>query len=133
MITVLNRGLDFAVPISEVREVISAGRIFPVPGAVRPFEGLMIYREDRVLPIFSLEGLLGLEGGVEGGLVLVGQSGDELFGVPIERIGELVQEVDEHSLRPYEGNLKGTAGIIKGTMEEGDRRYNVVSLEKIFP
>lgn len=132
LITVLNKGVDFAVSIDQVREVIPAGDIFPVPGSTWPFVGLMIYRQENVLPVFSLEGLLGGAEAVSGNLLLVFQRQGAVCGFPVDRIGGLIRDLSDDQFQGYEGTLQGPSEAIRGVVEEGGRQFLVIDLDKIF-
>ncbi len=54
LVAFLSGGQAFAVPIGEVVEVIDAVGVEGVPGGIAPLEGLMVHRQNQVLPIFSL-------------------------------------------------------------------------------
>ena len=51
----------FAIPIEDIREVINIDSVVDVPGGRRPLEGILPYRDDAILPVFSLLDLLGLQ------------------------------------------------------------------------
>jgi purine-binding chemotaxis protein CheW len=80
-------GERYAVPIEEVDEVLEIRGLSPLLGAPRHVLGAVVARA-RVLPVFDLRALLGLEGGGLTDLnkvVAVGR-GDDLFGIAVEDV-----------------------------------------------
>ncbi|GBE15138.1 MAG TPA: chemotaxis protein CheW [Proteobacteria bacterium] len=123
---------DFAVPLSEIREIVAAVSVTPVPDGRLPLEGLMVYRGGQALPVFSLLGALGRDSESGGSLIVVSELGPAFVGFRVEGIGGVVDGVQGDRLDEYHGELKGRAGAIEGTFESGDRSMIVLSLSAVF-
>ena len=132
LITFHLSGGDYAVPIAVVREVISAEKIDQLPGGRKPLEGLMIYRENQVLPVFSLTQALGLENESLGDLILVVKLNTQMLGFRVEKIGRVIGGSGSHHYEPLEEELALDPGTVQGTFIEEGLRVNVLKLEKVF-
>ena len=104
-------GHGFAVPLSEIREIVAVSAVTPVPGARAPLEGVTVYREEGVLPLFSLLGAMGNASITNGGVI----------GMP-----------EENGLETYKGELKGPPGAIKGIFKSGGQVLVAISLSGVF-
>ncbi len=82
-------GEQFAIPQISVMELVRAGR----PGEAgaesvieRINETPVLRLRDRLLPLVSLAGLLGLAGSDETGVIVVAQVGSSLLGIIVDRV-----------------------------------------------
>ena len=123
---------SFAVPLNEVREIVVAVAVTPVPGSRPPLEGVMIYQGEGVLPVFSLLSALGRASETAGGLVVVSELGGVFIGFRVEGIGGVVKRLEGDRLDKYQDELKGRPGAIEGTFESGGRSLIVLSLSGVF-
>lgn len=123
---------SFAVPLNEVREIVAAASVTPVPGARPPLEGVMVYRREEALPLFSLPSALGIDYETVGGFVAVSEIDGVFLGFRVEGIGGVIDGVEGNHLDKYHGELKGRPGAIKGAFEFGDRFLVVLNLSEVF-
>jgi chemotaxis signal transduction protein len=132
LITFNSEGEYFAVPLGEVLEVIAVGIMVDVPGTRWPLTDLMIYRNDQVLPVFSLKGALGIEDSLEGRLIVVAQADEYLMGFRVEKIGGIITGYGDGDLENYEGEMKGQEGAILGTLIDSERKYTLLDLAHVI-
>lgn len=123
---------DFAVPLSVVREVISVQKIDQLPGGRKPLEGLMVYRGNQALPVFSLTLALGWEIENRGDLVLVVELDGQMFGFRVVKIGRVVEDSGNGQYEPLEGEPELDPEFTVGTVNEQGLRATVLRLEKVF-
>ena len=111
-------GYRFAVPIETVREVLNVASIVPVPGSRLPFEGILPYRENMVLPVFSLLDILGKRHDEDGSLVVVAGSVEDPIAFKVHSMGGVVVSSETDETGPYEGDLPSgdwNSGVLKKT------------------
>ena len=132
LVTFNSEGEYFAVPLGEVLEVIAAGVMVDVPGTRWPLTDLMVYRNDQILPIFSLKGALGVEDSLEGRLIVVAQSDEYLIGFRVEKIGGVIPGYEDRDLENYEGEMKGQEGAILGTLIDSERKHTLLDLTHVI-
>jgi len=132
LITFHLSGSDFAVPIAQVREVTSAEKINALPGARKPLEGLMIYREHQALPVFSLFDALGRENGRSGELVVVVELGGQILGFRVDGIGRVVDGLGNEEDDPEGADLDIPPESVQGVFSDRGSRVVVLRLEKVF-
>jgi len=92
---------EYAVPISQVKEVVEVTRLTPVPGTQAFILGIMNLR-GKIIPILSLEKLFGLErqSDLVAEHIIVTEAADaSLFGIQVDRVSE-VKVIPEESVRP---------------------------------
>jgi len=124
-------GFRFAVPIKAIQEVLTVGSVVPLPGSKRPLEGIMRYRDNAVLPVFSLLDLLGKQHDETGNLIMVMGTEDDPVGFRVKNMGGVLTwgEMDETEV--YEGELtavKAVAGVLKKTGGE----LILLKVERLF-
>lgn len=122
----------FAVPIEKVREVVSATSVLSVPGGRKPLEGIIPYREQTVLPVFSLLGLLGEQGDEISDLVVVAGSGESPVGFRVRNIGGIMITSGEDEIAPYEGELKGPDGAITGILKKSGGDHIILEIDQVL-
>jgi len=132
LITFHLSGHDFAVPIEVVREVINAEKIDQLPGGRKPLEGLMIYRRDQALPVFSLTQALGRESETPGDLILVVELDGQMLGFRVEKIGRVIDGSGNGQYEPLEEELAFDPETIRGTINEKGLTVIVLRLEKVL-
>ena len=125
-------GHGFAVPLSEIREIVAVSAVTPVPGARAPLEGVTVYREEGVLPLFSLLGAMGNASITNGALIVVAELGGEFIGFRVEGVGGVIGMPEENGLETYKGELKGPPGAIKGIFKSGGQVLVAISLSGVF-
>ena len=125
-------GHDFAVPIAVVLEVTSAEKIDELPGSMKPLEGLMIYRDNQALPIFSLIEALGQEHDNSGDLIMVVELDKQILGFRVDRIGRIVDGSGNDQYDPEEEVPDINPEAVRGVISEKGLRVVVLRLEKVF-
>ncbi|MFV1956981.1 MAG: chemotaxis protein CheW [bacterium] len=128
--TATQRG--FAVPLVEVREVIDVGRIESIPGSIPPLEGLAIYRKDKILPVFSLNQLLGGDERGEGDFLLVVRVGSESLGIRVMKIGKVTGYPSDDHISRYEGAPDVPDGAVLGKFQEKGEEFLILDLDRLF-
>jgi len=132
LITFHLSGYDFAVPIAVVLEVTNAEKIDELPGAMKPLEGLMIYRDNQALPIFSLIEALGQEHDNSGDLIMVVELDKQILGFRVDRIGRIVDGLGNDQYDPEEEVQGINPEAVRGVISEKGLRVVVLRLEKVF-
>jgi chemotaxis signal transduction protein len=123
----------FAVPIEKVREVINATSVLAVPGGRKPLEGVIAYREQTVLPVFSLLGLLGDKKDETSGLIVVVDPGESPVGFRVHSLGGIMITTGaEDEVAPYEGELKGPEGAITGILKKTGGGHILLEIDRVL-
>jgi chemotaxis signal transduction protein len=122
----------FAVPIDKVREILSASTLLPIPGRREPLEGVIPYRTETVLPVFSLLGLLGARGNETSDIIVVAGSERSPFGFRVGRMGGVVAISEPEESTPYEGDLKAPEGVITGVVKKSGGEHILLEIDGIF-
>ena len=126
-------GHSFAVPIEDVREVVTSSLIFPIPGGRRPLLGILPYREKGVLPVFSLLEILGEQDARPGTLIVVAGSDESPIGYIVNGLGGIITgSGPEDEVSRYEGELEGPDGWIKGLLKNSGRDYILLEMGKVY-
>ncbi|HJV47944.1 MAG TPA: chemotaxis protein CheW [Geothrix sp.] len=92
-------GMDLLLPTQDLREVVVASSVAPLPGRPRAIEGVVVY-QGEFLPVLAWKELPGCEGVKVGPSVAMAVLRPRL-GLPVER-------------------LIGTMGLPPGAMKEAD-------------
>jgi chemotaxis signal transduction protein len=116
----------FAVPLECVVEMAGLERIETIPRSRAVFLGVTAFR-GGVLPVLSLPEALGVRGMAPGKLLLVVQVGEDLFGFPVDRTGEIVPWPQGEGLEQVAGE-----GALLGRFVLRDKRCFILRLEKAF-
>lgn len=132
LIAFSSEGDRYALPIGEVVEVISAGPVDPVHGGRGPLEGLMIYRETGIIPVFSLARILGRASGTEGKLVMIVQRDGEHLGFRVERILGVIPAPEDGNFEPAEAEPDETRLRVAGTLPYKGGRLLVLESVRTF-
>ncbi|UCF30566.1 MAG: chemotaxis protein CheW [bacterium] len=130
LISFTSAGQDYAVPISAVREVLRVDRVESVPGSRPPLEGIVIYRENQILPVFSLPQVLGESTEVKGNFVVVVEIEGHTLGFRIERIGGVADYPSAEEIEEYTGTLNAVPGAIDGSWKSGRGTLLLLQLER---
>jgi chemotaxis signal transduction protein len=122
----------FAVPIEAVREVVSVVSLVPVPGGRRPLEGILPYRGNMVLPIFSLLDLLGTRHDEPGSLVIVTGPEDDPVGFRVHSMGGVMISGDNDEIASYEGELSLSGSAISGVLKKTGGELILLEIDRLF-
>ena len=122
----------FAVPLEVVREVVNVSSVVPVPGGRRPLEGILPYRDNMVLPVFSLLDLLGLQHDEPGNLVIVAGHEDDPVGFRVRNMGGVMISGDNDEIGPYEGELSLSHGAISGVLKKTGGELILLEIDRLF-
>jgi chemotaxis signal transduction protein len=122
----------FAVPIEAVREVVNVVSLVPVPGGRRPLEGILPYRGNMVLPIFSLLDLLGTRHDEPGSLVIVTGPEDDPVGFRVHSMGGVMISGDNDEIASYEGELSLSGSAISGVLKKTGGELILLEIDRLF-
>jgi len=122
----------FAVPIEVVREVVNMDSSVPVPGGRRPLEGILPYRGNMLLPVFSLLGLLGIKHEESGNLVIVTGTKEDPLGFRVHNMGGVMISGDNDEIAPYEGDLSLSHGAIAGLLKKTGGELILLDVDRLF-
>jgi chemotaxis signal transduction protein len=122
----------FAVPIEAVREVVNVASIVPVPGGRRPLEGILPYRGNMVLPVFSLLDLLGIQHDEPGTLVVITGPEADPVGFRVRNMGGVMITGDNNEIAPYEGELSLSGGAISGVLKKTGGELILLEIDRLF-
>ena len=122
----------FAVPIEAVREVVNVASIVPVPGGRRPLEGILPYRGNMVLPVFSLLDLLGIRHDEPGKLVVITGPEADPVGFRVRNMGGVMITGDNNEIAPYEGELSLSCGAISGVLKKTGGELILLEIDRLF-
>jgi chemotaxis signal transduction protein len=123
----------FAVSIDKVREILNVTTMMSIPGGREPLEGILPYRDETILPVFSLLGLLGGEGNEKSEHIIVTGSEESPVGFRVSSMGGiLVTSQTEDEIAPYEGNLKAPEGVITGILKKSGGDHILLEIDQVF-
>ena len=122
----------FAVPIEDVREVVNVSAAVPVPGGRRPLEGILPYRDNLVLPVFSLLDLLGIRHDESGNLVIVAGPQEDPIGFRVRSMGGVMISGEGDEIKPYEGDFISSGGAISGVLRKTGGELILLDIERLF-
>ena len=122
----------FAVPIEAVREVVNVTSAVPVPGGRRPLEGILPYRDNMVLPVFSLLDLLGVRHDEPGNLVIVTGPEEDPVGFRVRNMGGVMISGDTDEVAPYDGELHLSGGGISGVLKKTGGELILLDIDQLF-
>ncbi len=123
----------FAVPIEDVREVVSSSGVFPVPGGKKPLLGIIPYREEGVLPVFSLLEILGEPETHGRPLIVIADFDGAPAGFTVQKLGGVITvSGSEEEMRPYEDGLEGYGSSITGVLEKAGEDYVVLEVGQLL-
>jgi chemotaxis signal transduction protein len=122
----------FAIPIDDIREVINVDSVVSVPGGRRPLEGILPYREDSILPVFSLLDLLGHEHEEGSNLVVVTGTSDAPIGFRVRQMGGVMVSGPEDELVPYDGDLGSGGKAVAGVLRKPGGEHLLLDMKQVF-
>lgn len=123
----------FAIPIEKVLEILNTATLLLIPGSREPLQGIVQYRNNTVLPVFSLLGLLGGRGDETSGLVIVTGSEESPVGFRVSSMGGvLVADEAEDEVVPYKGDLKAPDGVITGIIKKSGGDHILLEIDRMF-
>ncbi len=122
----------FAVPIEAVREVVNVATVVPVPGGRRPLEGIIPYRGNMILPVFSLLDLLGIQHTEPGNLVVVTGPEEAPVGFRVRNMGGVMISGDNDEIASYEGDLSLSGGSISGVLKKTGGELILLEMDRLF-
>ena len=123
----------FAVPIEKVREVVSSASVLPVPGRRKPLEGIIPYRDQGVLPVFSLLEALGEPEAETSALIVVTGPEESPVGYRVRGLGGIIMTTGaEDEIVTYQGDLDGPEGAITGTLRKTGGDHILLEIEKVL-
>jgi purine-binding chemotaxis protein CheW len=76
---------EYAIPVSQVREVITLGEVTPVPGAQPDVLGIRNLR-GQILPVIDLAKVLRVTRAAQAVLLMIAEAGGQLAGLAIDEV-----------------------------------------------
>ncbi|MDF1526056.1 MAG: chemotaxis protein CheW [bacterium] len=122
----------FAVPIETVREVLDVASLVPVPGGRLPLEGILSYRGNMVLPVFSLLDLLGTRHDETGNFVIVTGPVDDPVGFRVRHMGGVITSGEKDEITPLEGESSLTSDAIAGVLKKTGGEMILLEMDLLF-
>jgi chemotaxis signal transduction protein len=122
----------FAVPIDAVREVLNVASLVPVPGGRLPLEGILSYRGNKVLPVFSLLDLLGARHDETGSLVVVTGPEKKPVGFRVSSMGGVMIYSEDDEIAPWEGDLSAGGDAISGVLKKTGGELILLEMDRLF-
>jgi len=122
----------FGVPIEAVREVLNVASIVPVPGGRLPLEGILPYRSNMVLPVFSLLDLLGTRHDETGSFVVVTGPENDPVGFRVRNMGGVMISGENDEIAPWEGESGITGGAISGVLKKAGGELILLEMDRLF-
>lgn len=114
-------GHCFAVPSSEVAEVLHAGSITPVPLSTDAIAGL-IHLRGQIVPVIDMRRRLGLGDALpSGGGLLVVRLGDDLYALRVDEVLD-VERIPTDRIEPPSGSLVDLATDPRTGVFAGDEQ-----------
>jgi purine-binding chemotaxis protein CheW len=113
----------YALPVENVREIVDAGDISPVPGASALVLGVRNLR-GQVLPVFSLAALFGIPADERPARLVVAEAGTKRAGLAIDEVTD-VGELPPASQAAESEFLSGSA------LDDG-RLIGVIDVDRVF-
>ncbi|MBK7890865.1 MAG: chemotaxis protein CheW [Bdellovibrionales bacterium] len=123
-------GIDYALPVSHVREVIKQRQIQDLPVARRDLIGLITLRGET-LPVCNVTHLLATNAGTNHPLMVICQINDRKLAIPMER-ADKVLEIERSSFKPLQASAaQESKGPIRHILQEKDGVILLVDVEKL--
>lgn len=123
-------GIDYALPVSHVREVIKQRQIQDLPVARRDLIGLITLRGET-LPVCNVTHLLATNAGTNHPLMVICQINDRKLAIPMER-ADKVLEIERSSFKPLQtSTTQESKGPIRHILQEKDGVILLVDVEKL--
>lgn len=121
---------EYAVMVSEVKEVLKKRELTPVPNAPAHILGVTALR-GPILPVIDLCRRMGIPAADrdEKSRILVLNLNDEDAGIVVDRVTGVVR-IHPESVRPVPDTLEGGGEFLKGIARKGDRMYILLDIEK---
>lgn len=114
-------GHCFAVPSSQVAEVLHAGSITPVPLAADAIAGL-IHLRGQIVPVIDMRRRLGIGAPLpSGGGLLVVRLGDDLYALRVDEVLD-VEQIPTDRIEPPSGSLVDLATDPRSGVFAGDEQ-----------
>ena len=118
--------------IEDRREVINVEEVVYGTGGRRPLEGILPYREDAILPVFSLLDLLGHEHEEGSNLVVVTGTSDAPIGFRVRQMGGVMVSGPEDEVVPYDGDLGGGGKAVTGVLKKPGGEHILLNMKHVF-
>jgi purine-binding chemotaxis protein CheW len=123
---------EFCVDVTKVREIRGWSPTTPLPHAPQAMLGVINLRGE-VLPIIDLAARMGLTPTVPSSrhVIIVAETGDEVFGVLVDAVSEIFNVSDEEIQQTPDVARDAAKKLIKGLISGEQRMISVVSLDEI--
>jgi purine-binding chemotaxis protein CheW len=122
----------YAVPLSDVAEVIREAKVTPIPGAHRSIAGVIQVRGE-IRPVYALPHELGRSESAEGsrgGIILIGNAGQQ-FGIRVDEVQEIRAVSAERSLETSASFAPSPAAPLPRVAWVTDDLVSVLNVEAI--
>lgn len=123
-------GIDYALPVSHVREVIKERQIQDLPVSRHDLIGLITLRGET-LPVCNVTHLLAKNAGTHHPLMVICQINDRKLAIPMER-ADKVLEIERSSFKPLQSSAsQDSKGPIRHILQDKDGVILLVDVEKL--
>lgn len=120
-------GMDLLLSPLDLREVVAAGPVSPLPGRPPGIQGVIVY-QGEFLPVLAWEGLPGCEASNLPTVAMVVLR--PRLGIPIERMIGTLDLPEEGWLEPDVADAANS--WLGGIWVEGDRRYLMLDSDRLM-
>lgn len=121
---------EYAVPISQVREIIRYERATKMPNAREYVDGVINLR-GKIIPVITLASRLGSNTeGVTGRWVIILETTGQELGILVDVVTEVIK-LDEDSIESVSGIVAGS-GRIRGIGKAADRLLILLDVNNIL-
>ncbi len=122
-----------AVPVLKVKEIISSGRVFPIPRMPAFIEGILSLRGE-IIPIVDLRKRFELPEApkTEESRIVVLEMGSFFVGISVDQVFEVIK-IEEGKIEPPPPLVGGLrADFLEGVCELESHLVTILNLEQIF-
>jgi len=128
-----NLGEEYAVPISQVYEIVRVGNITMVPNSPSYMEGVINLR-GKVLPVLNLRKRLNLSGKdiTKSSRIVVTEVGSKVIGLLVDAVSHVIKVSSEFVETAPEEVLEIDTDYITGVGKLKDRLIILLDLEKLL-
>ncbi|MGA1839305.1 MAG: chemotaxis protein CheW [bacterium] len=132
-VTFFLEGEEYALPISQVQEIMRIGEITRVPNSPEHVKGVMNLR-GKIIPVIELKKRLSLgEAVVDGNSrIVVVENGPKVMGLMVDRVAQVLNITTEQIDNAPDEVVQVQESYIKGVGKIDERMIIMLDLEKII-
>lgn len=123
---------EYAISIMNVREIIEAPGVTPLPGSSPLLKGVTNLR-GSVLPVLNVRKLMEApENGAAAGKLIVVAAGRLVFGVPVDAVTG-VMTIEASAIEPPSGFSQGRTEQIEGVVKHNNKLVLLLNVARLLP